>query len=122
MTCLSSACLTPQEMCFIVKGTTIEFYYTFATEAGEPIPLAGVEMTYWMKQDVNSPDGEPGDLIDTVVFPDDPTSALGIGIQVISPIKTDLLIPCTTYNYRFTAANDAEHIYTMGLGRVPVII
>lgn len=122
MACLSSTCLTPQEICFIVKGTTIGWYYTFKTSDGEPIPIAGVEMTFWMKQDVKSPDGVLGDLKDVIVFPDTPDSALGLGTQLITPTKTNLLIACKTYNYRFTAAVDIDSIYTMGLGRVQVII
>lgn len=122
MTCLSNTCLTPQEICFIVKGTTIGWYYTFKTCEGDPIPIAGITMTFWMKQDVNSPDGVLGDLTDTIIFPDTPDSALGLGNQLIIPAKTNLLIACKTYNYRFIATVDVDNVYTMGLGRVQVII
>lgn len=122
MTCETSGSLTPEVMDFIVKGDTLSFKYTFKTKDGDPVSVVNATMTFWMKLDVHSPDGAPGDLIDVVVFPDNVDSENGIAFQTVLPVKTEGLTSCETYNYRFTINLGIDQVYTMGLGRVQVII
>lgn len=119
--CTTTDSLVPEVMDFIVQGDTLAFKYTFKTAEGDPISVVGATMTYWMKLDVHSPDGEPGDLIDTVVFPDNEDSENGIGYQNILPTKTSELTACKTFNYRFTLSLSVDQVHIMGLGRVQVI-
>jgi len=121
MTCTANTSLTPTDMDFIVKGDTLSFRYTFKTKDGVPVSVSGATMTFWLKLDVHSPDGALGDLIDSVVFPDNVDSENGLGFQTIFPVKTESLTSCRTYNYRFTIDIGNNQVYTMGLGRVQVI-
>jgi hypothetical protein len=119
--CTTTDSLTPEVMDFIVRGDTLAFKYTFKTRDDDPISVVGATMTYWMKLDVHSPDGEPGDLIDSVVFPDTEDSENGLGYQNVLPVKTEALTSCKTFNYRFTLTLSSSQVHVMGLGRVQVI-
>lgn len=120
--CTPATCLVPQSLCPIIVGNTLEFKYLFKSEDGEVLNISGLTFTFWMKQDISSPIGEPNDLVDTIVFPTDAETAVGIGYQSIVPAKTVELLPNICYSYRFVATKATDQVYTMGLGTVQVVL
>jgi len=116
----ATGCPTQQDMCGLFRGDTFQFDFTFKDEDGVALDISGMTLTFTMKQLVTSPDGVVGDLQESVIFPSDAQSVLGLGSMSVFPAKTTLLLPGVTYSFDFQLADGANYVLTVGWGTVPV--
>ena len=116
---MATECSVEQNLCPIFDGDTIPFAVKFEDTEGLPIDISGMKLYFTMKDDPADDDNEPGDLQDSVTFPSDANSALGLGELIIPATKAATLKPGTTYTFDFQLVN-GDVIATMGKGTIKV--
>ncbi len=117
---MANTCQAAQDMCNLFRGDTFAWNFTFKDKDGVPIDISGMTLFFTMKQNPTSPDLEVGDLQESVTFPADSESALGIGFMQVLPAKTGLLIPKKKYHYDFQLVDGSDVVLTLGWGRLTI--
>ncbi len=116
---MTTECPVEQNLCNIYRGDKIPFTFQFNNADGTPMDISGLKLYFTMKLVASSPDGEVGDLQDSVTFPTDAESVLGIGSMLVAAAKTELLTPVRDYFYDFQLI-ELDGPSTMGAGKIHV--
>ncbi|MBF0214559.1 MAG: hypothetical protein HQM00_13525 [Magnetococcales bacterium] len=106
----------------LYRGDTKVFALTFKTRPeGLPIDITGHRLWFTMKQSTDNTD-EEAVLQKSIIFPETPASASGLGFLTLTSAETRAIRPGVyLYDMQWVIEGDPPVVMTLSFGRINVL-